>query len=252
MEILSNLEISKTIDEFMERNIGKAELSLNEIEEIKDMFNILMKDENNANKNVFEQKSLIEDLAIGKSYGETTEKLIRSHSSNKHMDFFDTFLGEGEADKIQEVLYKNGLSASVLRGIKAKKEMYITTKTDAGLVEIKGKIEPSPDGTNSQDDFFEISLNGKTIYSWTPNYTLVDLPDFEEEYLDESEPQEKQNKKIKVPSIEKAEGQKTIKKFTENTSDGDTKSYQYYYTKKGNLAVRITENGKFVGGGLVK
>lgn len=252
MKVLSNLEVSKTIDEFMERNLGKAELSLNEVEEIKDMFNILMKDEMNINKSVFEQKSLIEDLAIGRSYGETVEKLIRSHSSNKHMDFFDTFLGEGEAGKIQEVLYKNGLSAGVLRGIKAKKEISITTKTDNGVVEVRGKIEPSPDGTNSQDDFFEILLNGKVIYSWTPDYTLVDLLDFEEEYADEAEPQEQQPKKIKIPSIEKAEGQKTVKKVTEITSDGTERVYQYHYTTKGNLSVRITENGKFVGGGLVK
>ena len=252
MDILSNLEVNRTIDEFMERNLGKVELSLDEIEEIKDMFNVLMKDETNSNKSVFEQKSLIEDLAIGKSYGEKTERLVRSHSSNKHMDFFDTFLGEGEADKIQEALYKNGLPTSVLRGIKAKKEIYIPTKTDVGLVEVRGKIEPSPDGTNSQDDFFEVLLNGKAIYSWTPDYTLVDLPDLEEECFDEVEPQESQNRKVKVPSVEKAEGQKTVKKVTENTSDGDTKSYQYYYTKKGNLAVRITKNGIFVGGGLVK
>lgn len=251
MDILSNLEVNRTIDEFIERNLGKVELSLNEIEEIKDIFNVLMKDEMNSNKSVFEQKSLIEDLAIGKSYGETTERLVRSHSSNKHMDFFDTFLGEGEANKIQEVLYKNGLSTSVLRGVKAKKEIYISTKTDVGLVEVRGKIEPSPDGTNSQDDFFEVLLNGKAIYSWTPDYTLVDLPEFEEEHFDESEPQESQNRKLKVPSVEKSEGQKTVKKVTEITSEGDTITYQYHYTKKGNLAVRITKNGKFVGGGLV-
>lgn len=251
MKILSNLEVDKIIDEFLERNSGKADLSLDKIEDVKDMFNSLMKDEANKNKNIFEQKSLIEDLAIGKSYGETTKRLIRSHSSNKHMDFFDTFLGQGEADKILNILSKYNLSPSVLRGVKAKQEINISTETEEGLVEVKGKIEPSPDGTNSQDDYFEILLNGKAIYSWSPDYTLVDLPEYLD-YFDETEPQEEnENKKIKIPNIEKSDGQKTVKKVTEVSSNGDELSYNYYYTKKGNLAVRITRNGKFAGGGLV-
>ena len=252
MEILSMYEVNQVIDEFIDRNLGKVELSLNDIEEIKDMFRVLMKDEQNVNKNKFEQKSLIEDIAVGMSYGEKTEKIVRSHSSNKHMDFFDTFLGEGEGVKIQEILFKNNLSTSVLKGVRAKKEIKISQQTDEGLVEINGKIEPSPDGSNSQDDYFEIKLNGKVIYSWTPNYVLVDNYSFDEDYFDETEYPETENKKIKIPNIEKSEGQKTVKKVTEVTANNNSISYQYYYTKKGNLAVRVTENGKFIGGGLVK
>lgn len=251
MKILSNLEVDKIIDEFLERNSGKADLSLGKIEEVKDMFNLLMKDEANKNKNIFEQKSLIEDLAIGKSYGETTKRLVRSHSSNKHMDFFDTFLGQGEADKILNILSKHNLSPSVLSGVKAKKEINISTETEEGLVEVKGKIEPSPDGTNSQDDYFEILLNGKVIYSWVPDYILVDLPEHLDFFGETEQQEEDENKKIKVPNIETSDGQKTVKKVTEVSSNGDKLSYDYYYTKKGNLAVRITKNGIFIGGGLV-
>ena len=238
MNKLSNFQIDKIMDNFLKENLGKVELTENQLYETKEIFNNLMLDEANKNKTLKDQESLITDIMVGFSFGETKERLVRAHSSNKHMNFFDTVMEEGQSDKVQEALFRNGISTDVLRGIKAGKEINISVDTEKGKVEIKGQIHPSPDGENDENDFFEIWLNGNVIYSWD-RYAFDDIDfgytDFEEvEY--EPEPPKEQ------PKTKSGKPRKGIYLATIINSNGEEATMER--TSRGQIIYRA-KNGRF-------
>lgn len=207
MSILSDLQIDKIMEDFLKKNSGKIDLTQNQIYETKEIFKSVMLDEVNINKNYLEQESLITDIAIGFSFGETKERIFRAHSTNKHMNFFDNFMEEGQASKIQSVLNEKGISTEVLRGIKAGSPFDFSVEHPNGHIEISGYICPSPDGENDENDFFEIKINGEVVYRWD-KYSFGDVyfndvdfyePDFEEPKIEEPVPKEQPKTKSGKP-----------------------------------------------------
>lgn len=167
MDKLSKYKVNKIVNDFIDSNSDILEINKWQIEETKKMYNSLMNEEVNISKTLKEQESLITDILIGFAKGEDRNYLFRSHSDNKHLNFFDTFLGEGETGKILETLEKAKLPTSILRGVRAKQDIDLKFNIDGKNVEIQGWISPSPDGEQEQNDFFRIKVNGKLIYVWS-------------------------------------------------------------------------------------
>ena len=168
MAKISNLKVNQVINKFIDEN-PQFSLNSEKVKDIKDLFNKLMNEQSNITKNEWEQEALITDIATGCAYGESADLIFREHSDNKHMTFFDNFLEKGEADRISKILSEYGLPTEVLRGVKPNVDIDITRDLGGDTIEIKGKINPSPDSESEQDDFFEIYLNGKKIYEWDRN-----------------------------------------------------------------------------------
>lgn len=168
MAKISNLKINQIINKFIDEN-PQFSLNSDKIKDIKDLFNRLMNEKSNITKNEWEQEALLTDIAIGFGYNESADSIFREHSDNKHMSFFDNFLEKGEADKISKILSEYGLPTEVLRGVKPNIDIDIKRNLGKDTIEIKGRINPSPDGESEQDDFFEIYLNGYRIYEWNRN-----------------------------------------------------------------------------------
>ena len=168
MAKISNLKVNQVINKFIDEN-PQFSLNSDKVKDIKDLFDKLMNERSNITKNEWEQEALITDIATGCAYGESADLIFREHSDNKHMSFFDNFLEEGEANKISKILSEYELPTEVLRGVKPNIDINFERSFGNDTVEIKGRINPSPDGESEQDDFFEIWLNGKRIYEWNRN-----------------------------------------------------------------------------------
>lgn len=168
MAKISNLKVNQIINKFIDEN-PQFSLNSDKIKDTKDLFDKLMNEKSNITKNEWEQEALITDIATGFAYNEPADLIFREHSDNKHMSFFDNFLEEGESNKISKILSEYGLPTEVLRGVKPNVDIDIERDFGNDTVEIRGKINPSPDSESEQDDFFEIWLNGKKIYEWDRN-----------------------------------------------------------------------------------
>lgn len=168
MAKISNLKVNQIINRFIDEN-PQFSLNSDKVKDTKDLFDRLMNERSNITKNEWEQEALITDIATGFAYGESADSIFREHSDNKHMSFFDNFLEKGEADKISKILSEYGLPTEVLRGVKPNIDIDIKRNFGKDTIEIKGMINPSPDGESEQNDFFEIYLNGKKIYEWNRN-----------------------------------------------------------------------------------
>ena len=115
--------------------------------------------------------------------------------------------------------------------MKPNVDIDITRDLGGDTIEIKGKINPSPDSESEQDDFFEIYLNGKKIYEWDRNGfdEVEEVDDFgtDDIYEPDSdyEPSEeriaklytksgKLRKGVYIATIEKSNGEVITKELT--------------------------------------
>lgn len=232
MTKISNLKVNQIINKFIDEN-PQFSLNSDKIKDIKDLFDRLMNETSNITKNEWEQEALLTDIAIGFAYNESADSIFREHSDNKHMSFFDIFLDKGEADKISKILSEYGLPTEILRGVKPNIDIDIKRSFGKDTIEIKGMINPSPDGESEQDDFFEIYLNGHRIYEWNRNgfEEMEEKNDVKADDIYEPdsdyEPSEeriaklytksgKLRKGIYIATIEKSNGEVITKELTSN------------------------------------
>lgn len=210
MSKLNENEVNFIINKFIEENSGIIEITENQIFETKELFNSLMNEKVNSQKTKLEQESLISDILIGYSYGEKKDFMFRQHSDNKHMNYFDIFLSEGESKKIQSALYKNGIPTDILKGIKKNIPFDITKDGIQIIQEISDNGEGSP--TISK---FEIYSDGKLIYKWTQ-----DLEYEEDDYID-YDYYEKEEKIPEQPKTKSGKPRKGIYLATIINSEGE-------------------------------
>jgi hypothetical protein len=230
MAKISNLKVNQVINKFIDEN-PQFSLDSDKVKDIKDLFDKLMNESSNITKNEWEQEALITDIAIGCAYNEPADLIFREHSDNKHMSFFDNFLEKGEADRISRILSEYGLPTEVLRGVKPNIDINFERSFGNDTVEIKGRINPSPDSESEQDDFFEIWLNGKKIYEWNRNEfdEVEEVGDFKTDDIYEPdsdyEPNEERRAKlytksgklrkgVYIATIEKSNGEVITKELT--------------------------------------
>lgn len=216
METFNRIQVNQIIDEFLQENEGLVELSEAQIADTIDIYNYVMTEKVNANKTREEQISLIHDVLTGFSYNETKDRLLRAHSDVKFLNFFDNFLDEGESEKVYNAIKSRGLSTEILRGIKPNVDIDIKVNSGRDIVEISGRINPSPDGDNDQDDFLLIKVNGTVIYKWERK--LTDFIDYDEDYFEPDEHYE--YKPTDVPKTKSGKPRKGVYLGTIITSDG--------------------------------
>lgn len=140
-------------------------LTVYQEEQAHDMFYQLMNEKQNSSKTLLVQEALLAEIARKLSYGETPEGVFRQHSDNRHMNYFDVFLEDGQSTKILEALEIHGIPTDVLKGIKKGVPFHVIKDG----VEVEQRLDDGDDGT-PHVDYFEIKVNGETIYKWTPEF----------------------------------------------------------------------------------
>lgn len=243
MKILDEKFVKEQLAEWAKEDYP---LTLSQELKAKDLFYDLMKEKQNSSKDLPTQEALLAEIARKLAIGEKPESVFRQHGDNKHLNYFDVFLEEGASGDILDILKENGISTDILKGIKKNVPFDVTVDGIRVVQEMSNGEDTSP-----TIERFAIYKDGSLIYEWKPSSMWATVYDDYDDYYDDFEPDEMPKNKVKVPKIEKADGQKTVKKVTEVTPNGERR-VDFYYTKKGNLCRRIMENGKFVGGGLVK
>lgn len=195
-------DVYKIISDYAEENSESITVDLSENKKVYEMYKNLMTENTNKNKTEMEQISLIEDIILGRNaFGkggildgkekESWDRIYNDHSDNKHMNYFDNVLAEGERDKIIKALSRNGLSTDVLRGIR-KNQSFEGSSNGVQVIQEMGETE---DGS-PQVVYFEIKYNGKTIYNFSREKDVIpqtrrdiedvarDLYDYSDEYSD--------------------------------------------------------------------
>lgn len=246
MKYLTDEEIREKMNEWVEENEGmiitptKSDFDL-----IEKTFNRLMNESNRAKDTRGDNITLLHDLLEMRLDAEqkrpaSESEMFRQYGSNKHMNYFDIFLQQGEADKIQEILSSYGISTDVLKGV-SKRDNYKSPllNSNGHKVEINQVI--GNDNGSYYVEEFEIIIDGKTVYKWTKQANASVAKEYEESV-----------KELNI-KIKNAEVNKTIAKNKINTPSG-TYTSELYKTSTGKLAKRIKgAKGRFVkGGGIIR
>jgi len=157
MEILNEANV---ISRIAERAIEEG-ITINQENETKDLFFSLMSEKSNQNKNEQAQISLIDELVREFAYGDTAKKMFKRRCDTRHLSYFDTFLEDGEGDKILNSLKKHNVSTDILKSI--KKGVPFDDIIDG--VHITQRIERVNDDSPEVVEF-SISKDGETLYEW--------------------------------------------------------------------------------------
>lgn len=181
MSKLSTLKVNQILTQFADEN-PQIELTESQIADTQILYDRLMNEKVNQTKNAWEQEALVTDIAIGLTMGESTDLIFRQHADNKHLNYFDVFLGAGETDNIQQAFQEHGISTDVLKGIKKNVDFDVTI----GNVRVVQTMSDGED-TSPTIESFEIYSDGKRIYKWSPNepYEEEDEVDEPDAYYDE-------------------------------------------------------------------
>lgn len=163
MSKLSKLQVDKILSKFIDEN-PDIELTENQIYDTQILYDKIMNEKVNKTKNAWEQESLVTDIALGLSYGESEEIIFNQYSDNKHLNYFDVFLAKGESETILKVLNENGIPTDVLKRIRKN----VPDDYTVDGVRIIQKISDDPNVSHYVSEF-KIYKDGKLIYEWTPD-----------------------------------------------------------------------------------
>ena len=172
MKKLNRLQVNNIISQFLDEN-PFIELEEIDIIDTIDLFDRVMIEKVNQSKNEDEQEGLITSILIGKSIGESNDLIFRKFSDNKHLNYFDVFLKEGESKTIQDILKQYNISTDVLKGIKKNVPFDTTIETEVGTVRVVQELSVF-DNTSPEITFFGIYLNNKIIYKYDPEKIIGD------------------------------------------------------------------------------
>lgn len=177
MKILDEKFVEEQLAEWAKEDYP---LTLSQELKAKDLFYDLMKEKQNASKDLPTQEALLAEIARKLVIGEKPESIFRQHGDNKHLNYFDVFLEEGESGRILERLNDYGISSNVLKGI--KKNVPFDTTIDG--VRVVQEMSNGED-TSPTVERFAIYKDGKLIYVWYPKSTY--FSDYDDEYFDDTE-----------------------------------------------------------------
>lgn len=135
-----------------------------------DVFDRVILEESNRNKTLKQQDSLVTFISEGIANGETYEFAVREKSDNKHMNYFDVFLRQGESDKVEEALIKHNLPTNALRGLKPNSPANQTVD-GVKIVQVVSEDELGSITIES----LTIEYNGEVIYSYKRESTFGDV-----------------------------------------------------------------------------
>lgn len=246
MKHLTDIEIKEEMEKWIDENSDMIIFPSDEdLELVHKTFNRLMNESNRAGDTRGDNYTLLHDLLEMRFDKEqerpaSESEMFRQYGSNKHMNYYDIFLKQGEADKIQEVLSNYGISTDVLKGISRKQDFESPTIENNGhKVKINQII--GNDGGSYYVEEFEIIIDGKTVYKWTREVNASVAKLYGESV-----------KELEL-KIKYAKTSKTIATRTVNTPKRKYTS-ELFKTSKGNIATRRRgADGRFIkGGGLKK
>lgn len=189
MDIISEYRQNEAINEFLDNNPSITTTN-NVISEVKDTFNMLMKEERHQNKTSGEQRNFIQSLLEGRVSGTEDMQFQLNHwSDNQHMNYFDEFVESGQTSVIQEVLKNYNIPTSVLKGIKPLHGHDAVFDIDGHTVRVVQAIQ-EVDGESPELENFYIEYDGKKIYDYkqdTPIETKIvkDIGDIIDEFGEE-------------------------------------------------------------------
>lgn len=161
--IINDKQIYEHLNQWWESNKDLISFNNTKVEKTADMFKRLMSEKSNSTKTIDEQFSMLTDIAYGFAINENENATFNHYADNKHLNYFDVFLEEGERSNITEALNKANIPTDVLKGIKKNIPYDANTRTEDGrLVRVVQETEP-PSNTIS---YFAIYVDGEMIYSW--------------------------------------------------------------------------------------
>ena len=252
MKLLTDNDIREILE--LDDMTSKVKLSKNDIDTIVDMYNRVINDDVHKTKGVQEQESMVTYMANSIRGNEDLMKLENHFSDNKHMSFFQDFMDEEDYIRIRDVFNKLKMPTSILRGYRAGKENDIPTSyTDENgithLVRIHGYTNFSPDGTEDDNDFLDIYVDGVKVYSMNDNRideSALFYYNIEEE-LEQIE-QEKQYKEIIARNTTKS-NKPTKSTFIQSyirNSNGDFVTIDKRLNSAGKVQFQDRKTGRFV------
>lgn len=222
---LTEIQIDKHLRQWWKDNEDLIDFNELKLFKTKEMFGRLMSEKNNLTKTVDEKLSMLTDIAYGYAIGDKENATFNRYADNKHLNYFDIFLEDGQRSVIQEALNRAGVSTEVLKGIK-KNVPYDATVNGVRVVQ---ETEP-PSNTIS---YFAIYVDGEKIYEW--NRSSSDYSYYDEDYFEPDEYYEPDD----TPRVEIS--------YDVLLSEKDTKSdyvQTYHFQDDRAIIERVGKNGR--------
>lgn len=252
MKLLSDNDIREILE--LDDMTSKVKLSKNDVDTIIDMYNRVINDDVHKTKGVQEQESMVTYMANSIRGNEDLMKLENHFSDNKHMSFFQDFMDEEDYIRMRDVFDKLKMPTSILRGYRAGKENDIPTSyTDENgkihNVRVHGYTNFSPDGTEDDNDFLDIYVDGVKVYFMKDSsINENDLFDYDIEEEIEQIEQEKQYKEIRTRNTTKS-NKPTKSTFIQSyikNSNGDFITIDKRLNSAGRIQFQDRRTGRFV------
>lgn len=252
MKLLSDNDIREILE--LDDMTSKVKLSKNDVDTIVDIYNRVINDDVHKTKGVQEQESMVTYMANSIRGNEDLMKLENHFSDNKHMSFFQDFMDEEDYIRMRDTFSTLKIPTSILRGYRAGKENDIQTSyTDekgiTHLVRVHGYTNFSPDGTEDDNDFLDIYVDGVKVYSM--NDSRIDesaLFDYDIEDEFEQIEQEKQYREIRARNTTKS-NKPTKSTFIQSyikNSNGNFVTIDKRLNSAGRMQFQDRKTGRFV------
>ena len=223
--IINEQQMDKHLRQWWQDNKDLIDFNELKLFKTKEMFSQLMTEKNNLSKTMDEQLSMLTDIAYGFAINEKENATFNRYADNKHLNYFDIFLEDGQRGMITEALNRAGISTDVLKGIK-KNVPYDATIDGVRVVQ---ETEP-PSNTIS---YFAIYKDGEKIYEWSRSST--DYGYYDEDFFEPDEFYQPDD----TPSVEIS--------YDILLSEKDTKSNYvktYHFIEGRSIIERVSKSGK--------
>lgn len=173
--ILNANQINDIINNEISRGNSTIELTISDEKRIHDLFNTSMKNDLNKNKTLEEQGALVTAIFTAVIRKEKDYVILQQHSENRHLDYFDNFLADGETQRVVDAFKENNIPPDVLRGVRKTEDLNNQRVKGFKDLILNQKVERTEDGSYIVVEF-TIDYKGKRIYSFNRG---EDFKDFE-------------------------------------------------------------------------
>lgn len=164
--VLNDEQVEDIITNFLFDNDFVDDFTYKDYEDVKYVYNKIKYSRQQINKSYDELESLITLITQGVGSGESLETLIETHLDSKGTFSFEVFLGEGQRDKIDNILLDYGLSSDIFQGMQWVSDFHSgPIQTASGIVTVDYEVDTSYPGSPIPKTL-EVKLNGESIYKW--------------------------------------------------------------------------------------
>lgn len=229
----------KKFDDFIEY-IGKITTNKITFDQLYDMYDIYTAVSKEDGRNRFEDESLIGAILNDTVTGFSKDEVYANVALNRHLDYFDNFMGEGTKKKVLKALVDYKLPSDILRGLKPEVDHKgePIRLDDGRIVTVTQKVE-RPSNGSPEIVFFEIRVRrneaddeGIAVFTFSKDTGSEEL---EKEEL--SKFYESLDKLLKDIESEK-KSKRSLGYIDEiEVIGGDYNKVRYYTDKNGNIRI---------------